>query len=86
MLRKPRNRSSVLLVLPALLIGCAQTPPPAQTVQVPLAVDKLCESWRHKVIRKDDKLTEPTAAMLEGDNKARPEWGCEYGQNRIASK
>lgn len=60
-----------------LLTGCAQTPVPA-----PIATDKLCQSWRHKTITKADKLSEPTASQIEGDNKARPEWGCEYGENR----
>ena len=60
--------------------GCAQNQPPA-----PIATDKLCQSWRHKTITKADKLSEPTASQIEGDNKARPEWGCEYGENRAKS-
>lgn len=80
--RPPRRplRSSMLLASLALLTGCAQTPAP-----VPIATDKLCQSWRHKTITKADKLSEPTASQIEGDNKARPEWGCEYGENRAKS-
>jgi hypothetical protein len=62
------------------LTGCAKTPEPA-----PIAIGKLCESWRHKTIKPKDKLTEETASMLEGDNKARAEWQCEYGENRAKS-
>lgn len=59
------------------LSACAKTPP-----AVLIAADKLCESWRHQTIRKADRLTEDTAAQIEGSNKARPEWGCVYGENR----
>ena len=61
-----------------LLSACAKTPPVAL-----IAADKLCESWRHQTIRKADKLTEDTAAQIEGNNKARPEWGCAFGENRV---
>ena len=64
-------------MLLALLSGCVKTPEPA-----PIAIGKLCESWRHKTIKKVDKLSEETAAMIEGDNKARVEWQCEYGENK----
>lgn len=73
---KQRKRWIPLASL-ALLTGCATTPPPA-----PIAVNDLCKSWTHKRIKAADKLTEETAQMLEGDNKARPAWGCEYGANR----
>ena len=73
---KPKNGLTMLALL-ALLTGCAKTPPPAL-----IAADKLCESWRHQTIRKADVLTEETAAGIEGSNKARPEWGCAYGENR----
>jgi hypothetical protein len=63
-----------------LLSGCAQTPVP-----VPIATDKLCQSWQHKTIKKADKLTDETASKIEGDNKARVEWQCEFGENRAKS-
>ena len=74
-----RNQIRLMLApsLLALLTACAQTPKPA-----PIAADKLCESWRHQTIRKADRMTEDTAAQIEGSNKARPEWGCAYGENR----
>jgi hypothetical protein len=33
-------------------------------------------------IKAADRITETTAAQIEGSNKARPEWGCAYGANR----
>lgn len=65
------------LALLVLLSGCA----PTQKV-VPIAVDRLCEGWRHTTIKKADRLTDHTASQIEGGNKARSEWGCEYGSNR----
>ena len=79
-MRKDLTRLTSALALLALLTGCAQTQKPA-----PIAADKLCQSWRHKTITKADKLSEPTASQIEGDNKARPEWGCEFGENRAKS-
>lgn len=76
-MRSGRLRSTLLLIALGLLSGCAETPKP-----VPIATGKLCESWRHKTIKSADKLSEETASQIEGDNKARPEWGCEYGENR----
>lgn len=70
----------MLLASLALLSGCAEIPKPA-----PIATDKLCQSWRHQTIRKADKLTDDTASQIEGGNKARPEWGCEYGENSAKS-
>ena len=72
-----RRKPLLLLASLALLTGCAKTPPPAL-----IAADRLCESWRHQTIRKADRLTEETAAGIEGGNKARPIWGCEYGADR----
>jgi len=46
----------------------------------------MCQSWRHLTIRKADKLTEDTAAQIEGSNKARPAWGCAYGSNHAEGK
>lgn len=71
------RKLTIALASPVLLTACAQTPKPAL-----IASDRLCESWRHQTIRKADKLTDETASQIEGSNKARPEWGCEYGANR----
>lgn len=70
-------RLMLLLASPVLLTGCAKTQPYAL-----IARDSLCRSWQHQTISKDDKLTEKTASGIEGNNKARPEWGCEYGKNQ----
>lgn len=66
-----------LLSLLALLSACSKTPPPAV-----IANDKLCESWKHQTVSRKDKLTDETASQIEGGNKSRPAWGCEYGSNR----
>ncbi len=76
-MRPPHRKRLMMLASLGLLTACAKTPQPA-----PIAADKLCESWRHQTISKADTLTEPTAAQIEGSNKARPEWGCAYGANR----
>ena len=76
MLRNPA-RLMTLLVLPALLIGCSGTSKP-----VAIATDRLCESWKHQTVSRKDKLTEETASQIEGSNKARPAWGCQYGESR----
>ena len=77
---QPLLRLSIPLASLVLLSGCAQTPVP-----VPIATDKLCQSWQHKTIKKADKLTDETASKIEGDNKARVEWQCEFGENRAKS-
>lgn len=63
-----------------LLTGCATTPPFAL-----IATDSLCKSWRHQTIKPGDKMDETTASQIEGNNKARPEWGCQYGKNEAKS-
>lgn len=70
-------RAATIVILAALLAGCA-TPSP---VFVP--ADKLCRSWRHQTVSKHDKLTDQTAAGIEGSNEARPAWGCARGANRV---
>jgi hypothetical protein len=65
------------LALLVLLSACAKTEPPA-----PIAIDRLCEGWKHQTIRKADKLTDETASGIEGNNKSRDVWGCQYGQNK----
>lgn len=73
----PLRKLTLLLLSPVLLIGCAKTPE-----AVPIAVDKLCQSWRHQTITKADQLADSTAAQIEGHNNARTSWGCAYGSNR----
>lgn len=62
------------LALLVLLTGCAKT--------VVVTADELCRSWRHQTVSKDDKLTDGTASGIEGNNNARPAWGCQYGENK----
>jgi hypothetical protein len=76
-------RLVVLAALAVMLAGCGgcasswwQSPP------VFVSADKLCKSWRHQPTHKGDKLTDKTAAGIEGNNEARPAWGCERGANR----
>jgi hypothetical protein len=59
----------------ALLSGCGGK-------HVVIAKDDLCKSWRHQTVSKDDALTDKTASGIEGNNDARPAWGCAYGKNR----
>lgn len=74
-------RSPIRLMMPlagqVLLSACAKTDTPA-----PIAAEQLCRSWKHQTISPHDVLTDPTAAQIEGGNKARPAWGCAYGANR----
>jgi hypothetical protein len=44
----------------------------------------LCKDWQHNTVRKADVITEPTAVILEGNNKSRPNWGCTYGENKAS--
>ncbi len=76
---KKANKCAVLLVLLAALTGCAKT---ASHV---LIAEQLCKDWQHQQIRKADQITEPTASQIEAQNKSRPNWGCEYGENRAKS-
>ena len=78
--RNARKSPLRIMLLPALLVslsGCDKTPPFAL-----IATDSLCKSWRHQTISKDDVIkSEETAAIIEGNNRSRPEWGCAYGKN-----
>lgn len=65
-------------MLLAPLSGCATKP-------IVVTAEELCKSWRHQTISKDDKLTDQTASQIEGNNKARPAWGCEPGKDRAKS-
>ena len=73
------KKCAALLASLALLTGCAKTG------QLVLTADNLCRDWQHQQIRKADTITEPTASQIEAQNKSRPHWGCQYGENRAAS-
>lgn len=73
MRRLPLKLTSAL-ALPVLLTGCA--------TQRVVTVEELCRSWRHQTISKADKLTDGTASQIEGNNNARPTWGCQPGENK----
>lgn len=64
-------------LFPLFLSGC--------TKYVFVDAEALCKSWKHQTVSKDDKLTQETAAIAQGNNKSRPEWQCEYGENRAKS-
>jgi hypothetical protein len=42
----------------------------------------MCQSWKRQTISKNDKLTDLTASGIEGNNKARVDWGCHPKENR----
>lgn len=82
------KKLSLLLASQVLLTGCALIPQSAQTVPELIAADKLCQSWRHLQLRPQDfqSMTDETAQEIEGNNKARVPWGCQYGDNSAAPK
>ena len=73
MRRQPRL--TIVLLSLALLSGCGNQ-------FVVIARDELCQSWRHQTVSKDDTLTDKTASGIEGNNGARPAWGCQWGKNK----
>ena len=76
---KKANKSVALLLLLGPLSGCAGTP--AAIVNA----DALCRDWLHQDVSKADKFTDKTASNMEASNKSRPNWGCEYGENKAKS-
>jgi hypothetical protein len=66
------------LALPVLLTGCSGT-------HAVIATDELCRSWRVQSVSKHDKLTQGTAEQIQGNNDARPAWGCHPKENRAKS-
>lgn len=66
-----------LCALSASLSGCAIFEKP-----VVISADKLCQSWKHQTVKPSDVISDATAAKIEGNNKSRPEWGCEYGKDK----
>lgn len=57
----------------------------ACTKYVVVEAESLCKSWRHGTVSKDDKLTQGTAEIIDGNNNARPTWGCARGEDRAKS-
>ena len=76
-----RKVKKLVLTLPvlALLTGCAPTNSLVATADQEVRA-KLCRSWRHQTISKNDALTDETASQIEASNKSRPAWGCTYGK------
>lgn len=73
-----RIASLIAAVLVAVTLGaCSHFP------QITTAAE-LCKSWRHQTVDKADKLTQGTAEIAEGNNKARPAWGCAPGKDQAA--
>jgi hypothetical protein len=73
-MRKSLKLITVTLAAPALLQGCGQS--------IVVTAEELCRSWRHQTVSKDDRITDGTAATIEGNNQSRGEWGCQPGQNK----
>lgn len=79
-MRKPVSRALLIAscaILAGTVSGC--------TKYVFVDAEALCKSWRHGTVSKDDKLTQGTAEVIEGNNKSRPNWQCEYGADRAKS-
>jgi len=76
-----RNLKRLVWTLPvlALLSGCAPTSSLVATADKDVR-SKLCRSWRHQTVSKNDVLTDETASQIEASNKSRPAWGCTYGK------
>ena len=82
-MRKPASlalRIACCAILAATVSGCGLF-----TKYVMVDAEALCESWKHQTVSKNDKLTQETAAIAHGNNKSRPNWQCEYGENRAKS-
>lgn len=80
LMRKPARRALLIAsfaILAGTVSGC--------TKYIMVDAESLCQSWKHGTVSKDDKLTQGTAETIEGNNKARPNWQCEYGENRAKS-
>jgi len=76
--RKLRAPLIVSALLAAVIVsGCAKS--------YVVTAEELCRSWRHQSISKADKLTDATASQIEGNNNARPAWGCVPGQDKAKS-
>ena len=82
----PKRKKKVLLsasfaILAATVVsGC-------QDKLVFISQKDLCEKgWKHLDVSKNDKLTQKTAAKMEGNNNARPLWGCEPGKDQAQGK
>ncbi len=77
--RKPASRVLPIAFVATLAaiasVGCS----PKYTY---VDAEALCRSWKHQTVSKDDKLTQDTAAIAEGNNNARPTWGCQLGADK----
>lgn len=58
------SKLALLLLAPALLIGCSKD-------NIVATVEPLCASITHVCVSREDRLTEGTAQMIEGNNLAR---------------
>lgn len=65
-----------IALLCAVLAGCGG---PEFVI---ISTGDLCQSWRHQRLHKGDRLTDKSASIVEGNNEARPAWGCEWGADR----
>ena len=64
-------RLALLLVLPALLSGCAKSIAGIATTN--------CNVGNHVYVSKNDRLTEETAREIDTNNASRQAAGCEAG-------
>ena len=73
-----RRLPSLMLLLSGLVLlsACSNS--------IVVTADELCQSWRRQTVSKDDKLTDKTAAGIEGNNAARVAWGCHPKEDRKA--
>lgn len=77
--RKPA-RPALLIASAATLAAIASLGCSPKYTYVDAA--SLCGSWKHQTVSKADKLTDGTASQIEGNNNARPTWGCQPGENK----
>ena len=57
----------------ALLTGCGG--------KAVVTADALCKDWQHQTVSKNDNWTQGSAAIADGNNHRRENWGCNYGEN-----
>jgi hypothetical protein len=74
---KQTLKFALLLSAPVLLAGCGKN--------FVVTAEELCRDWQHQTVSKHDTLTDKTASQIEANNKSRPNWGCQPGENRAKS-